>query len=58
MSDSVDGSDRTGDGRHDGPKAEGTIESYESEERIVLYDSENPSAWMETTQSVQLEEFV
>lgn len=33
-----------------------TVESYETEESVVFYDSENPLAWVEATRTLQLDE--
>jgi hypothetical protein len=33
-----------------------TIEAYETDGGVVLYDAENPLAWVETTLSVRLDE--
>lgn len=33
-----------------------TVESYEVDDGVVLYDAENPLAWVETTQAVPLTE--
>lgn len=57
MSDPVNGSDSDGSVCNT-PVSDGTVESYENDDRIVLYDPENHRAWMETTQSIQLEEYV
>lgn len=35
-----------------------TVESYEVDGGVVLYDAENPLAWVETTQAVPLTELV
>ncbi len=32
----------------------GTVEAYEDNGRIVLFDAENPLAWVEATLSVRL----
>ncbi|WP_265110507.1 DUF7331 family protein [Halosolutus halophilus] len=33
-----------------------TIESYETEDGIVFYDAENPLAWVETSQTLALDD--
>jgi hypothetical protein len=33
-----------------------TIEAYETDETVVLYDAENPLAWVEASDAVRLEE--
>jgi hypothetical protein len=33
-----------------------SVEAYEEEDRVVLFDAENPLAWVETTRAVCLEE--
>ena len=38
------------------PASIATVESYETEESVVFYDSENPLAWVEATQTLQLED--
>ena len=38
------------------PAGTATIESYEIEDGVVFYDAENPLAWVETTQTLTLEE--
>lgn len=38
------------------PDGTATIESYETDEGVVFYDAENPLAWVETTQTLSLEE--
>ncbi len=58
MSDSGGGSDQSdGKSEHDTSRTDGTVESYTTDKRVVIYDSENPLAWIETTQSVRLAEF-
>jgi len=37
------------------PGAE-SIETYEEDDRVVLFDADNPLAWVETTVAVPLEE--
>lgn len=34
----------------------GTIESYDTEDGVVFYDSENPLAWVQASATVELEE--
>ncbi|WIV67621.1 DUF7331 family protein [Natrialbaceae archaeon AArc-T1-2] len=34
-----------------------TIEAYETDDGVVFYDAENPLAWVETTRTLELEEF-
>ena len=46
--DGIDGSDES--------RGIDTIESYETNGRVVFYDAENPLAWVETSRSVRLEE--
>lgn len=38
------------------PAGTATIESYETEDGVVFYDAENPLAWVETSQTLTLEE--
>ncbi|MEY7850769.1 hypothetical protein AB7C87_16385 [Natrarchaeobius sp. A-rgal3] len=38
------------------PEGTATIESYETEKGVVFYDAENPLAWVETSQTLTLEE--
>jgi hypothetical protein len=33
-----------------------TVESYEVDDGVVLYDAENPLAWVEATTAVRLDE--
>lgn len=33
-----------------------TIEAYETDRGVVLYDAENPLAWIETTRSYPIDE--
>lgn len=33
-----------------------TIEAYETDDGVVLYDAENPLAWVQTTRAVTLED--
>ena len=42
--------------RGDQPATETTVESYETDDGVVLYDAENPLAWMETTRPIPLDE--
>ncbi|MEF8757170.1 MAG: hypothetical protein V5A33_02925 [Halobacteriales archaeon] len=35
-----------------------TIEAYETDDSVVLYDAENPLAWVEATDAVRLTEAV
>jgi hypothetical protein len=35
-----------------------TIEAYETDDGVVLYDAENPLAWVEATRSYAIEEQV
>jgi len=38
------------------PRGTDTIESYETDGRIVFYDAENPLAWVETSRTLRLDE--
>ncbi|TYL40452.1 hypothetical protein CV102_02440 [Natronococcus pandeyae] len=38
------------------PEGTATIEAYETEDGVVFYDAENPLAWVETSQTLPLEE--
>jgi hypothetical protein len=38
------------------PAGTATIESYETEDGVVFYDAENPLAWVETSQTLPLED--
>jgi len=40
------------------PAAVGTVESYEVDDGVVLFDAENPLAWVETTEAVPVTEAV
>ncbi|MFB6178383.1 MAG: hypothetical protein ABEI77_01505 [Halorientalis sp.] len=40
----------------DVPAAVETVEAYETEDGIVLYDAENPLAWVQSTDAVALSE--
>lgn len=43
--------------RRDGdPVATETIEAYPTDDGIVLFDAENPMAWVEATQSYSIED--
>lgn len=35
-----------------------TVEAYEDDGATVLYDAENPLAWIEATRTVRIEEYV
>ncbi|SFS71699.1 DUF7331 family protein [Halostagnicola kamekurae] len=52
----------TDDTTADAPRSEltgtETIESYEIEDGVVFYDAENPLAWVETSRTLPLKEFV
>lgn len=52
----------TDDTTADAPRSElagtETIESYEIDDGVVFYDAENPLAWVETSQTLPLKEFV
>jgi hypothetical protein len=39
----------------DGPEVE-TIEAYETDDGVVLYDAQNPLAWMQADDAVSLQE--
>lgn len=39
------------------PEGVGSIEAYEEEDAIVLYDARNPLAWVEATEAVTLREY-
>jgi len=49
--DSVDSSELRSD-----PEGTATIESYETEDGVVFYDAENPLAWVETSQTLVLDD--
>ncbi|NGM71491.1 hypothetical protein G6M89_21320 [Natronolimnobius sp. AArcel1] len=53
-------SDDTADGREPSSEPEGveTIESYEIDDGVVFYDAENPLAWVETSQTLTLEDVI
>ncbi|MFB6087040.1 MAG: hypothetical protein ABEJ85_00850 [Haloarculaceae archaeon] len=38
------------------PEGVETVEAYELDDGVVLYDAENPLAWVRTTRPVTLEE--
>ncbi|KDE60610.1 hypothetical protein EL22_08095 [Halostagnicola sp. A56] len=52
----------TDDMTADAPRSEltgtETIESYEIDDGVVFYDAENPLAWVETSRTLPLKEFV
>ncbi|QLK25602.2 hypothetical protein HYG81_16185 [Natrinema zhouii] len=50
--------DETTDRREPSSEPEGTatIESYEIDDGVVFYDAENPLAWVETSQTLTLED--
>ena len=59
MSDHVDaGRWDSADARRPDHDGIDTVEMYEVEDGTVLYDAENPLAWVETTTTVQLSEQV
>ena len=47
----MDSSELRGD-----PEGTETIESYETEDGVVFYDAENPLAWVETSQTLALDD--
>lgn len=47
-----DGRDRSGTD----PADPGGIEAYEDDGSVVLFDADNPLAWVETTDAVRLSE--
>lgn len=55
VSTSVNGDDTTesSEPRSD-PEGTETIEAYETEDGVVFYDAENPLAWVETSQTLEL----
>ncbi|MFB6113023.1 MAG: hypothetical protein ABEJ58_02830 [Halodesulfurarchaeum sp.] len=57
MSDHARGDGRQSDVR-EGPDSDPAerIEAYETDEGLVLYDAENPLAWLQSTGAVSLEE--
>ena len=38
------------------PVGTATIESYETDDGVVFYDSQNPLAWVETSRTLTLKE--
>jgi hypothetical protein len=55
MSDHAGGThDRSVDRTPDEPDALASIEAYETENGVVIYDAENPLAWLESSQTVSL----
>lgn len=38
----------------DGTEPAASIEAYETEEGVVLYDAQNPLAWLQSTRTVAL----
>ncbi|RKD97512.1 hypothetical protein ATJ93_0500 [Halopiger aswanensis] len=38
------------------PAGTETIEAYETDDGVVFYDAENPLAWVETSQTLTLDE--
>lgn len=58
MSDSVD-SERRGTAGSDGPTVGAdsvAVEAYESDGTVVLFDAENPLAWLEAGSAIPLHE--
>jgi len=53
MSDHVDPEEVTS---APGPAGTETVEAYETDDGVVLYDAENPLAWVEATESLTLRE--
>jgi len=53
MSDHVDTTEVASEPERDGTE---TIEAYETDDGVVLYDAENPLAWVEATRSLTLRE--
>ncbi|HKL30048.1 MAG TPA: hypothetical protein VJ898_12400 [Natrialbaceae archaeon] len=55
MSDHAGGKhDRSVDRTPDEPDALASIEAYETENGVVIYDAENPLAWLESSRTVSL----
>ena len=56
----VNGLDRAETARpdHEGPDGTETVESYEVDDGVVLFDSENPLAWVEAKVAIRLHEHV
>jgi hypothetical protein len=42
----------------DGPDGTETVESYEVDDGVVLFDSQNPLAWVEASVTIRLHEHV
>jgi len=40
----------------DVPRAVETVEAYEDDDSVVLYDAENPLAWVQSTAAVTIED--
>lgn len=57
MSDHAGGSqNRSVDRTPDEPDALASIEAYETETGVVIYDAENPLAWLESSQTISLKD--
>jgi hypothetical protein len=54
----VTGNPRVHDGDRSGtdPAHPGGVEAYEDDGSVVLFDADNPLAWVETTDAVRLSE--
>jgi hypothetical protein len=53
MSDHVDTTEVASEPEQDGTE---TIEAYETDDGVVLYDAENPLAWVQTDEAVPIED--
>lgn len=51
-----DSTDGGFDRPNDDGDAVGSVEAYESDGKTVLYDADNPLAWVETTRALSLRE--
>jgi len=53
MSDRVDGTEDSADAQRPNDPVE-SVEAYREDDTLVLFDSHNPLAWVEASQSVSL----
>lgn len=58
MDDHATGDERPNDvpQRQDGADPAASIEAYETEEGVVLYDAQNPLAWLQSNRAVPIAE--
>ncbi|MFT4890833.1 MAG: hypothetical protein ACI9YT_001754 [Halobacteriales archaeon] len=46
--------DRSVDRTPDEPDAVASVEAYETEDGVVIYDAENPLAWLESSSAIPI----